>query len=192
MLSELHASVLPCSSHSSVHAPQSCFVCCVFCVLSFRVVCTYTQEAASSKYTAGHYYCALYVKAAIKGFLARRMISPLWEALDAREELDRKSRNGLVKIASKPLGFNSIAKLSPEQRRAILDGMTDAVDVGDSFGRAKSSTAAALSMLPLTRRTSQTTPPTEWPTLAASQAHIQTSQDGRPREDSAESALSHT
>ncbi len=36
------------------------------------------------KYTAGHYYAAMYVKAAIKGFLARRMIAPLWRQIQVR------------------------------------------------------------------------------------------------------------
>jgi hypothetical protein len=37
------------------------------------------EDEKPCKYNAGHYYAAMYVKTAVKGFLARLQLEPLWE-----------------------------------------------------------------------------------------------------------------
>ncbi|KAJ9521132.1 hypothetical protein QJQ45_022836, partial [Haematococcus lacustris] len=49
------------------------------------------QSSQPPKYNAGHYYSAQYIKSAVKGFLVRLQLEPLWAAAEEREAAARQS-----------------------------------------------------------------------------------------------------
>lgn len=54
------------------------------------------RSSQPPKYNAGHYYSAQYIKGAVKGFLVRLQLEPLWEAVEKQEMVARQA-GGRVK-----------------------------------------------------------------------------------------------
>ncbi|GFH11377.1 EF-hand domain-containing protein [Haematococcus lacustris] len=61
-----------------------------------RLVQRLPRSSQPPKYNAGHYYSAQYIKGAVKGFLVRLQLEPLWEAAEEHEVVARQA-GGRVK-----------------------------------------------------------------------------------------------